>query len=87
MGKGRPTQLSQPAPVLSVRIPRPLQRGRGPAPGVMPVAGAVVGTLTNWIALKWIFEPVRPGRDGGWRMGGGEASESKHTPRLHDLLL
>jgi len=31
-----------------------------PAPGVMPVAGAVVGTLTNWIALKWIFEPVRP---------------------------
>mmetsp|Transcript_11578 Transcript_11578/g.20917 ORF Transcript_11578/g.20917 Transcript_11578/m.20917 type:complete len:572 (-) Transcript_11578:317-2032(-) len=31
-----------------------------PARWTMPVAGAVVGTATNWIALKWIFEPVRP---------------------------
>ena len=31
-----------------------------PARWTMPVGGMVVGTLTNWIALKWIFEPVHP---------------------------
>jgi uncharacterized membrane protein YheB (UPF0754 family) len=26
----------------------------------LPAGGAVVGYITNWIALKWIFEPVNP---------------------------
>merc|ERR1719359_1319801 len=26
----------------------------------LPAGGAIVGYLTNWIALKWIFEPVDP---------------------------
>lgn len=31
---------------------------------VLPVAGFAVGYLTNWVALKLIFEPARP-----WRFG------------------
>jgi uncharacterized membrane protein YheB (UPF0754 family) len=27
---------------------------------MLPIGGAIVGFLTNWIALKWIFEPVNP---------------------------
>jgi uncharacterized membrane protein YheB (UPF0754 family) len=31
-----------------------------PANWTLPVGGAVVGYITNWIALKNIFEPVNP---------------------------
>ena len=27
---------------------------------MLPIGGAVVGFLTNWIALKYIFAPVNP---------------------------
>jgi uncharacterized membrane protein YheB (UPF0754 family) len=30
----------------------------------LPVGGAVVGYITNWIALKWIFEPLYPTKVG-----------------------
>jgi uncharacterized membrane protein YheB (UPF0754 family) len=30
----------------------------------LPIGGAVVGFLTNWIALKGIFEPINPVRLG-----------------------
>ena len=35
------------------------------------VGGAVVGYLTNWLALKLIFEPVEPTRFGPWVVQGG----------------
>ncbi|KAJ1434675.1 hypothetical protein B484DRAFT_446502 [Ochromonadaceae sp. CCMP2298] len=31
-----------------------------PKPWTLPVAGAVVGYVTNWLAIKMIFEPVEP---------------------------
>lgn len=36
----------------------------------LPVSGVVVGYLTNWIAIKAIFEPVRPRRIGPWTAHG-----------------
>ena len=27
---------------------------------VLPVGGALVGYITNWVAIKLIFEPVEP---------------------------
>ena len=30
----------------------------------LPVGGAIVGYITNWIALKWIFEPLNPTKIG-----------------------
>ena len=36
----------------------------------LPVGGAVVGYITNWIALKWIFEPILPTRFGPFILQG-----------------
>ncbi|EOD36689.1 hypothetical protein EMIHUDRAFT_462323 [Emiliania huxleyi CCMP1516] len=36
----------------------------------LAVGGAVVGYLTNWLALKLIFEPVEPTRFGPWVVQG-----------------
>lgn len=40
------------------------------APWTLAAGGAVVGYLTNWIALKLIFEPVEPVRFGPWALQG-----------------
>jgi hypothetical protein len=40
------------------------------APWTLALGGAVVGYLTNWIALKLIFEPVEPVAIGPWRLQG-----------------
>lgn len=37
---------------------------------VLPLAGLFVGTATNWIAIKWIFEPYYPTQYGPWRIPG-----------------
>ena len=31
-----------------------------PHPWSLPIGGALVGYVTNWIALKMIFEPLNP---------------------------
>jgi uncharacterized membrane protein YheB (UPF0754 family) len=36
----------------------------------LAVGGAVVGLLTNWVALKLIFEPVEPTRFGPFVLQG-----------------
>jgi hypothetical protein len=36
----------------------------------LPVGGAVVGYITNWIALKWIFEPLLPTKVGPFILQG-----------------
>ena len=36
----------------------------------LPAGGAVVGYITNWIALKWIFEPLDPTRVGPFILQG-----------------
>lgn len=41
-----------------------------PKPWTLPVGGAVVGYVTNWIALKWIFEPLNPQRFGPFILQG-----------------
>lgn len=37
---------------------------------VLPVFGIVVGYVTNWLALKLIFEPVEPRKVGPWTFHG-----------------
>lgn len=39
-------------------------------PWTMSVGGLVVGLATNWLALKWIFEPVKPTRVGPFVLQG-----------------
>jgi uncharacterized membrane protein YheB (UPF0754 family) len=41
-----------------------------PAWWILPVAGAVVGYATNWIALNLIFRPLTPVRLGPWTLQG-----------------
>jgi uncharacterized membrane protein YheB (UPF0754 family) len=36
----------------------------------LPIGGAVVGYITNWIALKWIFEPLVPTHFGPFLLHG-----------------
>lgn len=36
----------------------------------LPVGGAIVGFITNWIALKWIFEPLVPTKVGPFVLQG-----------------
>ena len=37
---------------------------------VLPIAGVIVGYLTNWIALKQIFLPIVPRKVGPWTLHG-----------------
>jgi len=39
-------------------------------PWTLSVGGAIVGYLTNWLALKWIFEPVHPTKVGPFVLQG-----------------
>ena len=41
-----------------------------PAQWTLPVGGAIVGYITNWIALKWIFQPLEPTRIGPFVLQG-----------------
>jgi uncharacterized membrane protein YheB (UPF0754 family) len=41
-----------------------------PAWWILPAAGFLVGYLTNWLALKLIFEPRTPRKYGPWRVQG-----------------
>lgn len=41
-----------------------------PALWTLPVCGAVVGLLTNWIAIRLIFNPVKPVEIGDYRIQG-----------------
>mmetsp|Transcript_4572 Transcript_4572/g.6594 ORF Transcript_4572/g.6594 Transcript_4572/m.6594 type:complete len:544 (+) Transcript_4572:163-1794(+) len=39
-------------------------------PWTLSIGGAIVGFATNWLALKWIFEPVNPTRVGPFILQG-----------------
>jgi uncharacterized membrane protein YheB (UPF0754 family) len=39
-------------------------------PWSLSIGGAIVGFATNWLALKWIFEPVEPTRFGPFVLQG-----------------
>ena len=39
-------------------------------PWTLSVGGTIVGLATNWLALKWIFEPVHPTKFGPWILQG-----------------
>lgn len=39
-------------------------------PWTLSIGGGIVGLLTNWLALKWIFEPVNPTKIGPWVLQG-----------------
>lgn len=41
-----------------------------PAAWTLPVAGLIVGWLTNWLAINIIFRPLEPVRFGPWRIQG-----------------
>jgi len=40
------------------------------SPWTMSIGGGVVGYATNWLALKWIFEPVNPTKVGPFILQG-----------------
>lgn len=39
-------------------------------PWSLSIGGLIVGYATNWLALKWIFEPVHPTKVGPWVLQG-----------------
>jgi uncharacterized membrane protein YheB (UPF0754 family) len=39
-------------------------------PWSLSIGGGIVGFATNWLALKWIFEPVNPTKIGPWLLQG-----------------
>ena len=39
-------------------------------PWSLSIGGTIVGLATNWLALKWIFEPVHPTKIGPWIVQG-----------------
>lgn len=39
-------------------------------PWTLSIGGCIVGLATNWLALKWIFEPVNPTRFGPFTLQG-----------------
>lgn len=39
-------------------------------PWSLSIGGGIVGTATNWLALKWIFEPVNPTKVGPFILQG-----------------
>ena len=39
-------------------------------PWSLSIGGGIVGLATNWLALKWIFEPVNPTKFGPWILQG-----------------
>eukprot|EP00815_Leptocylindrus_aporus_P006277 CAMPEP_0116059194 /NCGR_PEP_ID=MMETSP0322-20121206/5650_1 /TAXON_ID=163516 /ORGANISM="Leptocylindrus danicus var. apora, Strain B651" /LENGTH=413 /DNA_ID=CAMNT_0003543527 /DNA_START=624 /DNA_END=1865 /DNA_ORIENTATION=- len=39
-------------------------------PWTLSIGGTIVGLATNWLALKWIFEPVHPTKFGPWILQG-----------------
>ena len=39
-------------------------------PWANPIGGTIVGLATNWLALKWIFEPVNPTKFGPFILQG-----------------
>ena len=39
-------------------------------PWSLSIGGAIVGLMTNWLALKWIFEPVHPTKFGPFILQG-----------------
>ncbi|KAL3775145.1 hypothetical protein HJC23_010135 [Cyclotella cryptica] len=39
-------------------------------PWASPIGGTIVGLATNWLALKWIFEPVNPTKVGPFILQG-----------------
>mmetsp|Transcript_63307 Transcript_63307/g.119901 ORF Transcript_63307/g.119901 Transcript_63307/m.119901 type:complete len:571 (+) Transcript_63307:81-1793(+) len=41
-----------------------------PKPWTFPLVGSIVGYITNWVALKWIFEPLNPTRIGPFVLQG-----------------
>jgi hypothetical protein len=47
----------------------------------LPVGGAIVGTITNWIALKWIFEPLVPTKVGPFIFQGMFLQRQKEVSR------
>lgn len=51
-------------------VPQMLLQLWFPSPWILPVAGLLVGYLTNWLALTLIFEPVEPRRIGPWTLQG-----------------
>jgi len=40
------------------------------SPWALSIGGTIVGLATNWLALKWIFEPVNPTRVGPFLLQG-----------------
>ena len=50
-------------------------------PWSLSIGGAAVGYATNWLALKWIFEPVNPTRVGPFILQGQFLRRQKEVAR------
>lgn len=50
-------------------------------PWSLSIGGGIVGYATNWLALKWIFEPVDPVQFGPFRLQGQFLRRQKEVSR------
>lgn len=54
---------------------------------ILPIAGVIVGYLTNWIAVKVIFLPVRPVRIGPFRLQGLFMKRQHEVARVYSRVI
>jgi len=58
-----------------------------PRPWTLPVAGALVGYVTNWIAIKLLFEPAEPVLVGPFRIQGlFESRQNEVSDEFGDFM-
>lgn len=50
-------------------------------PWALSIGGSIVGLATNWLALKWIFEPVNPTKIGPFLLQGQFLRRQKEVSR------
>ena len=54
---------------------------------VLPIAGTIIGWVTNWLAIKMIFEPVTPRQVGPWRLHGLFLKRQHHAAEIYANLI
>jgi len=53
---------------------------------IRPMIGAVIGYVTNWIAVKMMFRPLKPIKIGNWRLPFTPGIIPKNKKRIADSI-
>ena len=51
-----------------------------------PIIGAIIGLITNWIAVKMLFKPIKPVKIGKFRLPFTPGLIPKNMPRIADAI-